>query len=123
MSLKLRAMGWKPVVQGGNGRGPTVQEQALAAALGWNMNVAIPTRIPKGHGYPTCYKVDVGNSDLKFAIEIDGDSHCALSRKAQDLKKEEFLRSRGWLVLRFSNAEIDRDLQKCVQTVLSIISK
>jgi len=121
VSTKLRAMAWKPVMQGGNGHGPTIHEQALASALGWDTNVIVNTNMKNGDGYPHHYKVDVGNRQLMIAVEIDGFSHRAMERKSQDRKKEELLRSLGWRVLRFSNAEIESDLQRCVQTVLSII--
>ena len=124
VSTKLRAMGWKPPVRGGNGKGPTTTQLALAAALGWDMEVAIPTKQPRSEGvYPSCYKVDIGNNTLKVAIEVDGNSHNVLKRKAQDVKKDEFLRSIGWTVLRFTNKQVAGHLEDCVQTVLSIISK
>lgn len=95
----------------------------MAEALGWPMEVVIPTGIPKGNGYPTCYKVDVGSKDLKIAIEIDGNSHKTLVRQSQDRKKEEFLASIGWTVLRFTNQEVDENLKGCVEVVMSTISK
>src|SRR3990167_2436720 len=120
VSTKLRAMGWKPTVQGGNGRGPTIHELAISAALGWPCNVIVRTGVHSYH--PTHYKIDVGNQDLKIAIEVNGFSHTALCRKAQDKKKKLFLESMGWRVLSFTNAEIHKNLKGCVQEVLSIIS-
>jgi hypothetical protein len=122
VATKLRAMGWKPTIQGGNGKGPTIQEFLLASLLGWDLSVIVPTR-SRHQGYPTHYKIDVGNKALKIAIEIDGHCHNAISRKAQDKKKQEFLESRGWQVLRFSNQEVSDNPQACVQQVLSLISK
>lgn len=118
----LRAMGWKPPVRGGNGHGMTVHESLIACALGW-APVIYTTKAGTGSGYPNHYKIDVGNEKLKVAIEIDGPSHSSLKIKAWDLKKEEFLRSRGWSVLRFSNQEISGNLQKCVDAVMSTISR
>jgi hypothetical protein len=120
VSTKLRAMQWKPTVQGGNGKPPPIQQVAMAAALGWKMEVAVPTKMGRGI-YPTCYKLDVGNSALKIGVEIDGNSHFSTERKAQDKKKTEFLESIGWKVLRFTNKEVEADLNRCVQAVLSII--
>ena len=123
VSTKLRAMGWGPVVRCGNGKPLPIHQQALAAALGWEMEVVIKTGKPRESGYPTCYKVDIGNVDLKVGVEVDGFSHCALTRRDQDKKKEELLSSFGWLVLRFTNLEVESNLAGCVQKVLSIISK
>ena len=73
--------------------------------------------------YPPAYKVDIGSIPLKIAIEVDGFSHCSLARKELDKKKEKFLGGLGWTVLRFSNKEVLENLTKCVQMVLSTISK
>jgi very-short-patch-repair endonuclease len=79
---------------------------ALLHALGegWSAELAVKTEAGYLNGiYPNCYKVDIGNKNLKIAIEIDGGSHCSLSRKNQDLKKTKLLTSLGWKVLRLSN--------------------
>lgn len=124
VATTLRAMQWAPPVRGGNGTGPTAPQLALAAALGWPMEVAIPTGARgDGRGLPTAYKVDIANPSLMVAIEVDGPSHNALSRRVQDAKKTTFLASLGWTVLRFSNAEVTERLAECVQTVLSTISR
>lgn len=123
MKTTLRAMQWKPPVQGGNGKPPSVPQMLLASALGWQMEVAVPTRQPRGSGYPTSYKLDIGNRDLRVGVEVDGASHCSLERQAQDRKKEDLLRSLGWKVLRFTNKDVTRNLSACVREVLSSISK
>ena len=114
---------WAPSVRGGNGTGPTVYQQLLATALGWPMEVAICTKVPRGQGYPTCYKVDVGNRELQIAIEVDGRSHQHTLRKQADAKRTAFLNGLGWTVLRFTNHQVKDNLQACVQKVLSTISK
>jgi len=102
----------------------TEPQKMLAGALRWDVEVAIPTgHWRDGSGYPTVYKVDIGDSKLKIAIEVDGKSHNLRDRKAEDLKKTRFLESLGWTVLRFSNAEVMANLSGCVQTVMSTISK
>jgi hypothetical protein len=117
----LRAMGWKPPIQGGNGKPIPVPQQMLACVLGWQTELAVCTNQPKGCGYPTAYKIDIGEPTLKVAIEVDGGSHCSKVRQAQDRKKEELLIGLGWKVLRFSNKQVMEHLEECVQTVLSII--
>ena len=121
VSTKLRAMGWRPVIHGGNGRPHPVHQTALAAALGWQMEVVIPTGLWRGSGYPTCYKADIGNPVLKIAIEVDGGSHNSIGQMAKDKKKTEFLESKGWKVLRFKNKTVETDILACVAEVLSII--
>lgn len=124
VSTKLRAMGWKPPIRGGNGKGATVHQMALASALGWEMEVVIPTKAQKSEqAYPACYKVDIGNAALRVAVEVDGNSHLTIERKAKDKKKDDFLNSIGWTVLRFTNKQVAEHLEDCVQMVLSTISK
>lgn len=123
MKFTLQQIGHKPPIQGGNGKGPTTPEKKLADALNWLTNVVVPTRIPKGNGYPTCYKLDIGNAAMKVGIEVDGSSHHAKARQEQDEKKTKLLSELGWTVLRFSNQEVMENLSGCVQTVLSTISK
>ncbi len=123
MKTTLRAIQWKPPVRGGNGKPPSVPQMLLASALGWEMEVAVPTRQPRGSGYPTSYKLDIASRALRVGVEVDGASHCSLERRAQDRKKEGLLGSLGWKVLRFSNGDVTRNLSGCVQAVLSSISK
>lgn len=122
MTATLHEIGHRPPFQGGNGKPLPATQVALAEALGWPTEVPIKTG-PKKPGIPTCYKVDIANRDLMIAVEVDGGSHAATTRKVQDAKKETFLRGIGWTVLRFSNREVTADLAACVQTVLSTTSK
>lgn len=107
VSASLRAIGHKPPVRGGNGTGLTRPQSALLKILGqgWTAEAAITLggRIP---GYPTCYKVDLGNREMMLAIECDGNKHCSPTQRAIDSKKDQKLGSLGWTVLRFSNKEI-----------------
>jgi very-short-patch-repair endonuclease len=86
------------------------------------MEVTVPVN-PRRRGYPTCYKIDVANLDMKVGVEVDGRSHSTLARKKQDEKKTQLLVGLGWRVLRFTNQEVLNNLQACVQVVLSTISK
>lgn len=122
MKATLRTMGHRPPVQGGNGRGATKQQLALSTALGWNMEVVVKTKKPKGSDYPSCYKIDIGNKALKIGVECDGNSHCSLDRQAQDRKKDNLLNSFGWTILRFKNKEIDEDINSCVKKIMEVVN-
>ena len=86
------------------------------------MEVAIPTRKKREDGYPTAYKVDIGNTELKIAIEVDGNSHMVMARRLEDGKKVSCLEGLQWTVLRFSNRAVMEHLEDCVRTVLSTTS-
>lgn len=121
MSRTLKAIGHGPVTRGGNGRPAPVQQARLAEALGWPMEVIVPTglRGKTVDRYPTHYKLDIADRDTKIAIEIDGASHIG-ARRVLDAKKDAFLQGRGWLVLRFTNDAIETDLSLCVSAVLGV---
>ena len=106
ISATHKRLGYKPRQQGGNGKGLTKAQVTLLFILNaaeWKAEVAISTKMARGTGYPTCYKVDIGSILRKIAIELDGGSHNSPKRRSQDRKKDVFLASLGWTVLRFTN--------------------
>lgn len=106
VGLRLREIGHRPLIRGGNGTGPTRAQKLLAELTGLRTEYAVPTRMPRGCSYPTCYKLDLADPVTRTAVEVDGASHKARSRRAQDTKKVGFLESRGWYLLRFTNREV-----------------
>jgi very-short-patch-repair endonuclease len=122
MSMTLKEIGHGPKRRGGNGRGPTVPQAELARLTGLAIEHAIQTKVPRGQGYPTCYKVDLADVDLCLAVEIDGATHSG-KQKAIDAKKDAFLASCGWTVLRFSNEEVMEHSEACAAMVASTTSR
>jgi hypothetical protein len=107
VSASLKAIGHKPSILGGNGRGPTKPQALLAEVLGeaWTMEYAVPLG-GRFLGYPTNYKLDLALPSLRIGIEVDGSSHHTIKGKERDAKKDAKLASLGWTVLRFSNRAI-----------------
>lgn len=105
VSRRLKEIGHKVSVRGGNGHGLTEPQRALMDALPGNWiaeySLSLGRRTP---GFPTAYKIDLADRGRKVAIEVDGHSH--RSRKDQDAKKDAVLTSLGWTVLRFWNWDI-----------------
>lgn len=118
----LKAMGWRPLVRGGNGHPTPIPQQLLADALGWPTEVIVPTK-GRALGYPTHYKLDIANRKRRIAIEVDGGSHNSRKVREADERKSDFLSWNGWIVLRFTNSEILSDLEGCAQTVWSTTSR
>lgn len=123
VSATLRKMGHGPKVRHEGCNVMTKPEKILAEALDWPERIVVRSLKPPGSGYKFGYLIDVGNRELKIAIEVDGLSHMAYVRRELDEKKEDLLRSLGWTVLRFTNREVMEHLEDCVQTVKSTISK
>lgn len=106
-----------PTTLGGNGRGTTLPQEELFKALGsengWKTEFVVATKMPRGSGYPTNYKIDIAHPACMIAVEIDGHTHASggSSGKA-DEKKTAFLMSMGWKVLRFKNKDVIRRTQE-----------
>ncbi len=111
------------LARGGNGQ-PTVPQKLLANALGWEMEHAICTAPVKGMfpSLPHCYKVDIADSTVKLAIEVDGRSHRSPRWRYLDNRKEEILRALGWKVLRFDNKRVLDDLHGVVVEVSTLLT-
>src|SRR6516162_9512307 len=52
VSKTLRARGWKPLQQVGNGKPLPLAQATLAEVLGWDTEVAVKTGMRRGEGYP-----------------------------------------------------------------------
>lgn len=118
----LRDRGY-PMLNGGNGTGPTVPQKMLADRLGWQMEFVVPTKMPRNSGYPNHYKLDIAEPILMIAVEVDGQSHLSKARIAQDLKKDEFLEHCGWKVIRVRNEDVLSDCEAVALRILSSTSK
>jgi len=60
------------------------------------------------------YRVDFAFPDQKVVVEVDGhEYHKTKEQRTNDAKKDRFLMSNGWKVLRFTGSEIFKDAQKC----------
>lgn len=125
VSNTLKAMGHGPRVRGGNGTRMTVAEAALAHEFPEAVSeYVVRTAGMRGGNLPNHYKIDLAFPKVKLAVEVDGKSHGALSRKAQDRKKERALESAGWTVLRFKNevvlgqlGDVKSTISQCLATL------
>ncbi len=64
------------------------------------------------------YRIDLAFPYQKIAIECDGKAfHSSPGEKRHDKKRDEYLRSEGWIVLRFSGRKINRDLPGVVNKI------
>jgi hypothetical protein len=105
-------------------RVPTEAEQAVMGGLtrlGFKWNKAISTGLSSRHGYPNHYILDFSHQDLKICIEIDGSSH--RTKQARDQRKDEFLITNGWTVIRLSNDEVLSDPARIITTIRSTVDR
>jgi len=64
------------------------------------------------------YIVDFTSFRYRLVVEIDGGQHGMDIGLRSDLKRDAFLQSRGFRVLRFWNSDVDRNLSGVVETIL-----
>lgn len=69
-------------------------------------------QMPLGH-----YVLDFVCLSAKLVIELDGETHDFVSRHAADKKRDEFLISEGFSVLRFTNDQVLTNLTGVVDVI------
>jgi len=105
----------------GNGNPPTKEEMEMLhrlQAYGFVLNHVVPTGTKSP--LPTHYKLDLAHVDMMLAVEVDGSSHFIKERRESDERKDEFLQSKGWRVLRF---RVPFDFNDAAQTCIGLVSR
>ena len=67
------------------------------------------------------YIVDFVCKELKIVIELDGISHLFEDIQEKDRKKEDFLNSLGYTVLRFSDEEVLKDMRNVIRVIECVV--
>jgi len=67
------------------------------------------------------YWIDFAWCDKQKAIEIDGDQHLRWDRSESDRRKDEFLKSKGWQILRIKWKEAYADPKKWINIAKNFI--
>jgi len=68
------------------------------------------------------YIIDFFCAEKKLAIEIDGSQHFEESATHYDAERSRFLESRGCTVLRFSNDQINTNVEGVVMRIDEVLS-
>ena len=62
------------------------------------------------------YVLDYAIPGLKICIECDG-KHWHLKGNKHDKKRDGYLKSKGWTVLRFTDTEIKENIEQCINKI------
>ena len=65
------------------------------------------------------YVLDFACALAKLAIEVDGETHGSDSEVRRDMRRDAYLRSRGWQVVRVWNADVYADVERVVEIILA----
>lgn len=67
------------------------------------------------------YSLDFAFVDLKIDIEIDGSTHNLEKVKIIDIERTKKLKDEGWEIIRFSDYEVKKEIDKCIEILKKII--
>jgi len=65
------------------------------------------------------YIVDFAHLKGKLIVEIDGDTHGTVSGAGHDVRRDAYLKSRGWSVMRMFNLDVHADVHRIVEIILA----
>jgi dCMP deaminase len=71
--------------------------------------------------FPIKFRMDFSLPEYKIAIEIDGPEH--KEKLEEDSKRDNFLKEMGWLTLRFTNEEVETNIDYVVEKINSTIKE
>jgi very-short-patch-repair endonuclease len=63
------------------------------------------------------FVVDFYVPELRLAIEIDGSSHVGDAAQTYDAERQTFLESKGTKFLRFTNQQVDEELDAVIESI------
>ena len=66
------------------------------------------------------YIVDFICPSKKLVIEVDGGHHAEEIHKKKDEQKEDYIKSKGYKILRFWNSDIDENLDGVLEKILDV---
>jgi very-short-patch-repair endonuclease len=66
--------------------------------------------------------IDSAIPSCRLGIEVDGLAHATLLNRIHDTEKEQWLKRRGWRIIRFSNGQITEDLDSVIRVIRRVIN-
>ena len=67
--------------------------------------------------------VDFYCHELKLAVEVDGGYHNGEEQKVLDIERSDQLRELGITIIRFSNEQVDEELQEVLEEIKSVVNR
>jgi very-short-patch-repair endonuclease len=63
------------------------------------------------------YIADFAHVRGRLVIEVDGTTHWSAGDIARDKRRDAYLASQGWMVVRFPNDDVYRDVSRVVEEI------
>jgi len=64
------------------------------------------------------YVVDFAIQSRRLVIEVDGEFHAQPERQAADARRDKWLQSQGYRVIRIATGELSENFDGCIETIL-----
>ena len=123
VSEKLKELGHKPPIQGGNGKTMPLPQKLLSEALNAATEYpVITTENQRNEGAAHCYKLDVALPYLRLGIQLDGAGHSCRKVRRTDKRIRNWLAELGWSVLHISNSRVLELCSTCKSPVTLLSS-
>ncbi len=94
-------------------------EKLRANKLGVKIKRQVPITI-NYEGFDKLFIVDFCSKRKKLVIEVDGDYHKLVNE--QDKIRDELLQKKGYKVIRFTNEQVYKNIDECINIILDILS-
>ncbi|MDX2309259.1 MAG: DUF559 domain-containing protein [Hyphomicrobium sp.] len=69
------------------------------------------------------YFVDFASHELRIVIEVDGSGHAQARQIVADARRADFLNARGYIVLRFWNNDVLKDIDAVMTSIFEVIAR
>ncbi|MDO8644682.1 MAG: endonuclease domain-containing protein, partial [bacterium] len=86
-------------------------------------------RAKRVEGYKFRRQYDIGNyiadfccPEMNLIIELDGGGHVQEKQKLYDLERDQYLKQKGYRVLRIWNSEVDRNMEGVLERIYQIVA-
>ena len=98
---------------------PTLAEDRLWQALRANQLDGLKFR--RQHAIDT-FIADFVNLEHQLVVEVDGGIHDQVDQAAYDIQRTQYLKQRGYTVIRFQNEEVLHDLPHVLTTIQGAVN-
>ena len=69
------------------------------------------------------YILDFADHTRRVVIELDGDQHALPENEARDMERDRLLEAEGYLVLRWPNTDVTKNLDRTMEYLLQILKE
>jgi very-short-patch-repair endonuclease len=64
------------------------------------------------------YFADFAIQSRKIIIEVDGEFHALPERQQADMRRDKWLKSQGYSIIRITTGELSENFDGCIETIL-----